>query len=150
MKAMPERRWRALGRPLLWTAAFAAFATPAAAQSPSPAAPSAMPIVMALAAVLTLIPVAIWLLKRLGGGATAQASGLQVVGQMPLGAGQRVVVLQAGNRWLLLGVTGSSITRLGSLPKPPVDPNAVAAQAISPSSFAALLARAGRGDRPTT
>jgi flagellar protein FliO/FliZ len=114
----------------------------AAAQAQPPAPPSLLPIVLALAAVLAAIPVAVWLLKRLGAGGAAPMAGLQVVGQMPLGAGQRVVVLQAGERWLLLGVTGSNITRLGTLPRPAGDADNVGA--ATPAGFAALLARAAR------
>lgn len=134
---------------LLQATAALLSAAPSAAlgQGQAPAAPALMPIVMALAAVLALIPIAVWLLKRLGAGTTVQASGLQVVSQLPLGTGQRVVVLQAGDRWLLLGVTGGSITRLGSLPRPPVEATAANAAPISPPSFAALLAGIGRGNR---
>jgi flagellar protein FliO/FliZ len=136
----------------LWGAS-ALLAAPGAAlaqaQAQSPPAPSLMPIAMALAAVLALIPVALWLLKRFGAVSAAQVDGLQVVSQLPLGTGQRIVVLQAGNRWLLLGVTGGSITRLGSLPKPAVDANLASASPLAPTSFAALLVRAIRSDRST-
>ena len=132
------RRWPAV-------AALPLAAVPAAALAQVPDAPSLLPIVVALAAVLILIPLAVWLLKRFGPAAAAPVAGLQVVGQMPLGAGQRVVVLQAGNRWLLLGVSAGSITRLGSLPQPPADAAALNAAAATPASFAALLARLARG-----
>jgi flagellar biosynthetic protein FliO len=125
---------------LACAALLAARPTVAAAQAQAPAAPSLAPIVMALAAVLLLIPVAVWLLKRFGAGTMAPLAGLQVVGQLPLGAGQRVVVLAAGERWLLLGVTAGSITRLGSLAKPPADA-ALLNAAATPANFAALLAR---------
>jgi flagellar protein FliO/FliZ len=130
-------------------ALLAAVPTMALAQAQPPAAPSLMPIVLALAAVLALIPVALWLLKRFGAVGAPQVEGLQVVSQLPLGTGQKIVVLQAGNRWLLLGVTGSSITRVGSLSKPPVDAGLASAGPIAPPSFSALLARAVRGDRST-
>ncbi len=106
-----------------------------------------MPVVLALAAVLALIPVAVWLLKRFGAGTSAPVNGLQVVSQLPLGTGQRVVVLQAGDRWLLLGVTAGSITRLGSLPRPPAGAAAIDVAPIAPPSFASLLARIGGSDR---
>jgi len=130
-------------------AVLAAAPVTALAQSQTPAAPSVMPMLMALAAVLALIPVALWLLKRFGAANATAIDGLQVVSQLPLGSGQRIVVLQAGNRWLLLGVTGGSITRLGSLPKPPVDANLAGASPVAGSGFAAFLARASRGERPT-
>ena len=73
-----------------------AAALPSAARAETavaPAAPSLLPILLALAAVLALIPFAIWLLKRLGAGTAAPIAGLQVVAQLPLGTGQRIVVL---------------------------------------------------------
>jgi flagellar protein FliO/FliZ len=127
----------------LSAALIATLPAAAQAQQQAPAAPSLMPIVTALAAVLALIPLAVWLLKRFGGHRVAPLAGLQVVGQLPLGTGQRVVVLQAGDRWLLLGVTAGTITRLGSLPKPPTE--AAAADPNAAAGFAALLARAARG-----
>ena len=111
------------------------------------AAPSLLPVATALLAVLALIPVAVWLLKRLGAGTVTRIDGLQVVSQLPLGAGQRIVVLQAGNRWLLLGVTGGSITRLGSLPRPESDAGIAGTGPLAAPGFAALLARAIRGER---
>jgi len=148
VRAEPVARYRCGRRPAFAAALIAA--APGAALAQAPAAPSVMPIVMALAAVLALIPLALWLLKRFGAGNAAAVDGMQVISQLPLGTGQRVVVLQAGNRWLLLGVTGSSITRLGSLPKPPVDPSAANAAPINPGSFATLLARASRGGRTSS
>lgn len=79
--------------------------------------PSLAPMLFALVLVLALIPAAMWLLKRLGAVAPAQAAGLRVVAQLPLGPRERIVVVEAGERWLLLGVTGGSINRVGSLPK---------------------------------
>ena len=43
------------------------------------------------------------------------AGGLEVRGQLPLGRDQRVVLVQAGERWLLLGATASQITLLAVL-----------------------------------
>jgi flagellar protein FliO/FliZ len=125
---------------------LAAWPAGVLAQAPAAAAPSLLPILTALLAVLALIPVAVWLLKRFGPAPAAPAA-MQVVGQVSLGAGQRIVVLQAGSRWLLLGVTAGSITRLGNLPRPPGDTASLDAAAISAPSFGALLAGAVRGNR---
>jgi flagellar protein FliO/FliZ len=114
----------------------------AQAQGPAaaPQGPSLFPLVLALVFVLALIPAAIWLLKRMGAGTQAGAAGLRVVAQLPLGTRERVVVVEAGDRWLLLGVTASSINRVGTLPK-----GALPA-APTPANFAALL-NAARGKR---
>ena len=116
----------------------------AQAQSAAPAAapdgPSMLPMIVALVFVLALIPAAVWLLKRMGGSTLAGASGLRVVGQLALGARERLVIVEAGERWLLLGVTAGSINRVGTLPKGalPLPPTAAA-------NFSALL-NAARGN----
>jgi flagellar protein FliO/FliZ len=101
---------------------LAAVLTPGAAfaQAAAPAGPSVLPMVLAFAFVLALIPLAMWLLKKLGGAqpATAGAAGLRVVTQLALGPRERVVVVEAGDRWLLLGVTAAAISRIGTLPRP--------------------------------
>jgi len=57
------------------------------------------------------------------------------VAQLSLGARERVVVLEAGERWILLGVTAHGISRLGSVPK-----GTVAPPQATPS-FSSLLQR---------
>jgi flagellar protein FliO/FliZ len=109
----------------------------AAAQGPNAASdgPSLVPMALVLLLVLALIPVSLWLLKRIGAGTPAQSAGLQVVAQLALGPRERIVVVAAGERWLLLGVTAASIHRIGTLPKGETPPTATA------SAFAALLAK---------
>ena len=96
-------------------------------------------MVMALVVVLALIPLAMWLLKRMGGGVPGSAAGLRVVSQLPLGPRERIVIVEAGDRWLLLGVTAASINRVGTLPKGELPP-------ASTPNFSALL-NAARGKR---
>lgn len=105
-----------------------------AAPAPAAAGPSMLPMIVALGFVLALIPAAVWLLKRMGGSTLAGASGLRVVGQLTLGARERLVVVEAGERWLLLGVSAGSINRVGTLPKGalPLPPTGAA-------NFSALL-----------
>jgi flagellar protein FliO/FliZ len=107
---------------------------------PAPQGPSLLPLVLALVFVLALIPAAVWLLKRMGAGTATSAAGLRVVAQLPLGTRERLVVVEAGERWLLLGVTAASINRVGTLPKGalPAAPTA--------ANFASLLS-AARGKR---
>jgi flagellar protein FliO/FliZ len=114
--------------------------SPAYAQTPTPEGPSLLPLVLTFVFVLALIPIAVWMLKRIGAGNISAAAGLRVVAQLPLGQRERLVVVEAGDRWLILGVTPSSINRLGTLPKGELPPTTGAG-----GSFAGLLMQARRG-----
>jgi len=80
------------------------------------------------------------MLKRLGAGSVSSTAGMRVVAQLPIGQRERLVVVEAGERWLILGVTPSTINRVGTLPKGELPPTAAAG-----GSFAALLTHARRG-----
>jgi flagellar protein FliO/FliZ len=113
--------------------------TAAQAQAPAPEGPSLLPLILTLIFVLALIPVAVWMLKRIGAGNIGATAGLRVVAQLGLGQRERLVVVEAGDRWLILGVTASTINRVGTLPKGELPP------APTASSFASLLMNARRG-----
>ena len=98
------------------------------------------------AAIVVLIPVALWLLKRTPvGGAAAGAAGLRSVGALPISPTQRIVTVEVGSgdarRWLVLGVTAQNITTLHTLV--PQDDAPFAGLATPPfaSPFAHLLGR---------
>ena len=107
---------RFLRAPLL---ALSFIAPAALAQAPAAAdsGPSLLPMLFALVLVLALIPASMWLLKRLGAGSNAPGAGMKVISQLTLGPRERLVVVEAGDRWLLLGVTASSVNRVGTLAK---------------------------------
>jgi flagellar protein FliO/FliZ len=96
----------------------------------------------AFVAVLVLIPVALWLLKRtaLGAAAGGASVGLRVVAALPIAPNQRLVTVEVGQgddrRWLVLGVTPAGIRTLHTLPP---QPEAAAAAGLPP--FAQLLGR---------
>jgi len=70
--------------------------------------------------VVAAIPAALWLLKRSPVGGAMQGRGLRFVGMLPLSGTQRIVTVEVGQgedrRWLVLGVTPTSITPLHTLP----------------------------------
>jgi flagellar protein FliO/FliZ len=113
---------------------------PAAAAQPAVDGPSLLPLLLVLALVLALIPASLWLLKRLGAGSPAAAAGMKVVAQLALGPRERLVVVEAGERWLVLGVTASSINRVATLPRGTLP----AAGAPVAGGFAQLLSAARR------
>jgi len=139
----PERMIGNLRRTLsAIAAALPLHAVAQAASAPAataPEGPSLLPMVLVLLLVLALIPVSMWLLKRMGAGTPAAAAGMKVVAQLPLGPRERLVVVEAGERWLVLGVTAASINRVAALPK-----GALPAAGQSAGGFAQLLGAARR------
>ncbi len=104
-------------------------------------------------AILAAIPLALWLLKRTPAGGAGSNALMKSVAVLPLSASQRIVTVEVGageeRRWLVLGVTPSSITTLHSMA--PVEGAAAPAAPAGPA-FAGLLARLskreGQGDAP--
>ena len=78
--------------------------------------PSLTPLLFGLLLVLALIPAAAWLLRRAGLARPASTSGLRVVAQLAIGPRDRLLIVEAGDRRWLLGLSASGIQRLGTLP----------------------------------
>ena len=92
-------------------------------------------------AILAMIPVALWLLKRTPmGGANAQGL-MRSLAVLPISPSQRLVTVEVGHgdekRWLVLGVTGQSITTLHTML--PHDAPVAPSPAMPPLPFAQLL-----------
>ena len=99
---------------------------------------SMLPSLIAFAAVLLMIPAALWLARRAqgmrqGSGSTA----LAVVGGITVGPRERIAVVRAAEQYLVVGITGQSMTLLATLDDWPLEASAAA----SPLPFAALLGR---------
>jgi flagellar protein FliO/FliZ len=69
--------------------------------------------------VLVAIVVFAWVMRRLTPGAIGSRGLLRVVGGVMVGPKERVVLLEIGETWLLLGVAASGVSLLHTLPKPP-------------------------------
>ncbi|WP_298231283.1 flagellar biosynthetic protein FliO [uncultured Azohydromonas sp.] len=101
-----------------------------------------MPLLWFLA-VLALIPLALWLLKRSPLAPGAQAAGvMRTVAVLPLAPGQRLVTVEVGSgeqrRWLVLGVTAQHISTLHTMAPQDPDPATAAPGAAAPSFAQAL------------
>lgn len=79
-----------------------------------------------LVLVVALILVIAWLVRRFGQGTLLSGSNMKLISSMALGAKEKVVVVEIGERQLLLGVTSHSIQTLHKfetpLPKRDVKP----------------------------
>ena len=74
-------------------------------------------------AIVALIPLVLWLLRKSRLGASFSGGPIRVLSQTPLGAGQRLVVVEvqqgAHPRTLVLGVTPQQINLITEMAPPP-------------------------------
>lgn len=104
-------------------------------------------------AIVVMIPVALWLLKRTPAGArfsgTASAGAMRCVALLPLSSTQKLVTVEVGHgesrRWLVLGVTASSITTLHTMDAQEADAAAAPAALPVMPGFAQILAKLRQG-----
>lgn len=103
----------------LVTMATAVFATGAQAQaSPLPdAGASVLQMLLGLGAVIAVLLGVMHLLKRLGPARLAGAGLMRVVGGVAVGSRERVVVVELGDTWLVLGVAPGQVRTLHTLPR---------------------------------
>ena len=70
-------------------------------------------------AIIAMIPCALWLLKRTPMGGASSGGLMRSVAALPLSQNQRIVTVEVGQgeerRWLVLGVTASTITTLHTM-----------------------------------
>ncbi len=91
-----------------------ALATDAASLTPGA---GLLQITLALLFVLGLMFFAAWAFKRIGPVTSANKIPMKILGGLNVGNRERVMVIEVGDQWLVLGVTASNITNLATLPK---------------------------------
>ncbi|MFZ6872732.1 flagellar biosynthetic protein FliO [Undibacterium sp. Di27W] len=108
----------------------------------TPTTPSAglLQIATALLLVLGLVVMAAWLMRRLGPLNVGNKIPVKIIGGINVGNRERVVVVEVGDQWLILGVTANNINSLGSMPKQEELLNQ-SAQAAANDPFSAWLKR---------
>ena len=97
---------------------------------------SLLQVFIGLVAVLLLIAATAWVAKRLGVTRGGSSSLLHVISSTSVGTRERVVVIEIGESWLVVGVAPGSVNALMTLPKGEAQP--IATPAIN-ASFAALM-----------
>ena len=102
----------ASGLPILAQAADAVAPAPAVS-----AAGSLLQVLIGLVAVLLLIAATAWVAKRFGVTRGGASNVLQVISSASVGARERVVVVEVGESWLVVGVAPGSVNALMTLPR---------------------------------
>lgn len=94
---------------------FSAFA----ADSAVPSSIGAMfQVFLALGLVVLAILGAGWLLRRFGPAQMAQGGALRVLGGVMVGPRERLVLVEVGDTWLIVGVAQGNVSAVHSLPRP--------------------------------
>jgi flagellar protein FliO/FliZ len=101
--------------------AVAAPVAPPAMAAPSPmagaSAGSLLQTIAALCLVLALMAGLAWFLKRYGPKAAAGAAPLRIVGALNLGGRERIMVVEVGDQWIVVGASPGRVNALATLPK---------------------------------
>jgi flagellar protein FliO/FliZ len=117
---------------------IAGNATAQAAAAPeSIGATSLLQTTLGLALVLALIVAVAWIAKRFAPGSVRGGASLAIVASQAVGQRERVVVVEVGDQWLVVGVAPGHVSSLGMLPKGEAPPPVPAS-----ASFAGALSRA--------
>ncbi|MCX8086986.1 MAG: flagellar biosynthetic protein FliO [Rhodocyclaceae bacterium] len=106
---------------------------------------SAVQMVFGLLVVLALLLGTLWLIKRLGQPRGPVAGLMRIVAAVAVGARERVVILELGNSWLVLGVAPGQVTTLAEIPRqevPALPENATAHD--FPAWLQQIVARRGK------
>lgn len=139
-------------------AAPAGNATAAAAPAPAPATPeqqaalagarpatatpmpaptatgSLLQTIFALIAVLGVLMGLAWLLKRYGPKSITGGANVRLVGALSVGARERILVVEVGEQWIVVGASPGRMNALATMPRQESEPDAPAPQHALPSA----------------
>ncbi|UOD33212.1 flagellar biosynthetic protein FliO [Massilia violaceinigra] len=96
-------------------AASAVPATPGPLAGPS--AGNLLQTIFALTLVLALLGAMVWFMKRFGPQTAAGAAQMRTIGALSLGGRERVIVIEVGEQWIVVGASPGRINALATMPK---------------------------------
>ncbi len=91
--------------------------TQAADSTPPDSLASLMTMIVGLAVVLGVLFAVVWLMRRAGALRQTATGGLRLVAGLAVGARERVVLVEVGEHWLVLGVAPGAVRHLHTLAK---------------------------------
>jgi flagellar protein FliO/FliZ len=117
-----------------------AGARPAAGPVTPAAAPSAvgslLQTVLALAVVLGLLVGLAWLLKRFGPRHITGGTTVKLVGALSVGARERILVIEVGEQWIVVGASPGRMNALSTMPRQETPEGLNATTTVPTANFA--------------
>ncbi len=99
---------------------FLAIAAPPQAP-PLPSSPvslgGVLQVLLGLVIVLGTVAATAWLLKRFAPGQVSAGGAIRLIGGIAVGPKERVVVVEVGETWLIVGVAPGQVTALHNMPR---------------------------------
>jgi flagellar protein FliO/FliZ len=93
--------------------------------------------ILGFGAVLAVMALAAWALKRFGIARTVSGSPVKIVGGVSVGGRERVMVIEAGDQWIVVGVAPGRVNALTTMPRQETSASSSAAPEVR--SFSARL-----------
>jgi flagellar protein FliO/FliZ len=123
--------------------AMAAMPLPALAQASGTVdlGSSALQLFLSLLLVFALLGGSLWALKRLSVPRGAAGGLMKVVAATAVGTRERVVVLEVGSTWLVLGVAPGRVSALAEVPRQPLPQGPASAGSEAPAWLRQLVGR---------
>ena len=88
-----------------------------AAPLPGPSAGNLLQTIFALTLVLGVLFALAWFMKRYGPKAGSGSANLNVVGALNLGGRERIIVVEVGDQWIVVGASPGRINALATMPR---------------------------------
>lgn len=108
--------------------------------APGPSTGSLLQTIFALVLVLALLAALAWAAKRYGPRVTGSSAHLRMVGALNLGGRERILVVEVGDQWIVVGASPGRVNALATMPKGDASASAaLAGHTPSASNFADWL-----------
>ena len=108
--------------------------------APGPSTGSLLQTIFALVLVLALLAALAWAAKRYGPRVAGNSANLRMIGALNIGGRERIMVIEVGDQWIVVGASPGRVNALATMPKGDATANAtLAGHAPSASNFADWL-----------
>lgn len=97
-------------------------------------------VLLGLILVLGLMATLAWALKRLGANRPTGNAAIRIVGGVSVGTRERILVVEAADQWIIVGVAPGSVNALSTMPRQETPP--VAAGVPAAPNFSSWLKQA--------